>query len=143
MVAILVHVNIFIFLFLSGLHLYWVAGGQWSLQGANPEDWKDNVLEMKRSHFQFSTFIVAVGLALFGLITYNNYYVIDLGLDKKWLILATRLIGAIFILRAIGDFNVCGIFKKKSNSVFASRDSRIYVPLCLYLGFTSLLITFL
>ena len=142
-VAIFVTVNTIIFLLLSSLHLYWVGGGQWGLQAAVPDQWKQRSLDMKNSHFLLSTFVVAVGLVLFAAATASNYYTLFTFIDRKWLILATRLIGCIFIIRALGDFNVCGIFKKKSESLFATRDTYFYIPLCLYLGISSILITVL
>lgn len=141
--AIIITVNTIIFLALSSLHLYWVVGGQWGLQAAIPDQWKQKALNMKNSHFVIATFVVAVGLALFAAITASNYYTLLTFVDKKWMTLATRLIGSIFIVRTIGDFNICGIFKKKSESLFARRDTYFYIPLCMYLGITSILITVL
>jgi len=44
-------------------------------------------------------------------------------------------IGVIFILRAIGEFNVVGIFKKIKGTVFAKYDMYFYIPLCLFVGY--------
>ena len=43
---------------------------------------------------------------------------------------STVAIGAVFALRAIGDFRLMGFFKREHGSEFARRDTRIYSPLC-------------
>lgn len=43
-------------------------------------------------------------------------------------------IGAVFLLRAIGDFRYVGIFKRERATRFAQLDSRIYTPLCVALA---------
>ncbi|PTT14637.1 DUF3995 domain-containing protein, partial [Flavobacterium sp. HMWF030] len=48
----------------------------------------------------------------------------------------------IFILRAIGDFNYVGFFKKHRNSEFALKDTKYYSPLCLLIGVLTLLVVF-
>ncbi len=44
------------------------------------------------------------------------------------------LISAIFIIRAIGDFNAVGFFKKIKQTEFANYDTKYFSPLCLSLG---------
>lgn len=44
------------------------------------------------------------------------------------------LIAIIFLLRAMGDFNYVGFFKKVRETDFAINDSKYYSPLCLGLG---------
>ena len=43
-------------------------------------------------------------------------------------------IAGAFALRAIGDFRYVGFFKSRKGSVFASRDSRFYSPLCVLIA---------
>jgi Protein of unknown function (DUF3995) len=52
-------------------------------------------------------------------------------------------IGAIFLLRALGDFKYVGFFKSIKNTEFGRLDTQFYAPLCLYLGISSLIIKFL
>jgi len=49
----------------------------------------------------------------------------------------------IFILRAVGDFNYVGIFKKIKNTEFARADSKIFIPLCLIIGICGITIKLL
>ncbi|MEM6843120.1 MAG: DUF3995 domain-containing protein [Bacteroidota bacterium] len=46
----------------------------------------------------------------------------------------------IFILRALGEFNYVGFFKRVKNTEFARADSRIFSPLCLGIGVIGILI---
>ena len=40
------------------------------------------------------------------------------------------VVGAVLLLRTIGDFRYVGLFKRERASRFARLDSRIYTPLC-------------
>jgi len=128
--------------FLSSLHVYWAFGGQWGLEGTIPEVWKKPTsLDMtKAKGMQIATLIVATGLLMFAIVLATNQWAIEI-LPLKWSVIGTRVIGAIFLLRAIGDFNVFGLFKKKSDTLFAKNDTRVFVPICLFLGIGSILIS--
>lgn len=135
---VLIILNFVIFIFLSGLHVYWVFGGNWGLEAALPESFKEKYFEQGNSlRTKTMTLGVAVGLLAFATILWL-YYVMP---SSTWAILALRAIGTIFILRAIGDFKVVGLFKKKSDSSFARMDNRLFIPLVAYLGISTLSIT--
>ncbi len=40
------------------------------------------------------------------------------------------LLGAVLVLRTVGDFRYVGMFKQERRTQFAARDTRIYTPLC-------------
>ena len=63
--------------------------------------------------------------------TYSNYY-INLG----W------ILSVIFIIRAIGDFNFLGFFKKRKNTPFAIYDTIYFSPLCLVFGVIFSILTY-
>jgi len=48
--------------------------------------------------------------------------------------LGTWGVAAVLMARAIGEFNYIGIFKRRRETGFARRDSRIYTPLTLGLA---------
>lgn len=141
LLKLLVIINTIIFSFLSAVHIYWVMGGQQGISAAIPEKYRADYFEKAGLGFKVATMIVAIGLFIFALISLSNGF--SNFLSSNWTVTLTRIIGAIFLIRAIGDFNMVGMFKKKSNDIFAVRDSKLYVPLCLYLGISSILITFL
>lgn len=140
--TILIIINTLIFLTLSALHFYWALGGTWGIDYAVPKQYMESYFA-KRTQTKIATYIVAMGLLAFALVTYSNEMEIFSFLKSNVIIILTRIICGIFIVRAIGDFNVFGLFKKTSQSKFAVKDSQIYIPLCLYLGVSSLLITML
>jgi Protein of unknown function (DUF3995) len=47
---------------------------------------------------------------------------------------AAGVLGAVFVLRALGDFRLMGFFKSVRGTRFAVRDTWLYSPLCLLLG---------
>lgn len=118
----------FIFCALSLLHFYWMMGGLWGFYAALPQktdgsylfipSWKDSA-------------VVAFGLTSFGL-----FYIILSGwirfpFPEFVLKHCGWFIGGIFLLRAIGDFNYVGFFKKIKSTEFGRRDTWFYSPLCL------------
>ena len=50
------------------------------------------------------------------------------------------VVASIFLIRAIGDFNYVGFFKKVTTTEFAINDTKYFSPLCLFLGVVGLLI---
>lgn len=144
LVQVLVFLNALIFIVLSCLHIYWVLGGTWAIEYTVPDSWQTGYFkEENKMKVSIATFIVATGLFLFSVITASNAINLNFLVSQKVTALLTQCIGAIFLIRAIGDFNIVGLFKKHSESKFAQKDSQLYVPLCIYLGVSSILITLL
>lgn len=141
---VLILINTTIFLILSFIHLYWVFGGKWAIDYAIPDKWKESYFDEKNKiGITVATLLVSIGLIGFALITALNYFKIEVLLNRNSLNILTQIIAGIFILRAIGNFNEFGIFKKKSKSKFTKKDNQLYIPLCLYLGITTFLIFYL
>lgn len=144
MLNLLIGLNVLIFVLISLLHFYWVFGGTWGLSGAMPERYKVDFFNPNLKWLmKFATLAVAFGLLLFAYIIYSNTPGFTSLLPASWVRYGTMAIAAIFLLRAIGDFNFVGLFKKSDGSEFAEKDSRFYVPLCLVIGVVSLLIIYL
>lgn len=133
--------NTAILLSLSMLHIYWAFGGKWALEGAIPKHFYNSAFNTSYPmKMKLATLVVAIGLFFFASIIASNTAVINIGLPAIWIKRGTLLIGIIFTLRAIGDFKYVGLFKKEKEGVFAIKDSRIYIPLCLLIGVLSFLI---
>jgi hypothetical protein len=128
------------FITLGGFHFYWLFGGVWGIEKVIPS--KDN----KASSLtipKFATLLVALVLIIFGLM-----YLVKSDLTNVHIPLWLRSYGfwvipAVFILRAIGDFNYVGLFKKIKNTEFAKADSKVFSPLCLIIGIIGILIQFI
>lgn len=126
-----------IFLFLSFIHFYWVIGGRKSGHAVFPT--KDDTIKPKMPG-AIPTLVVAFGLlsvSLFIMIKAEKLnFSIPLWLDKSGL----WIVAAIFILRAIGEFNYVGFFKRTRHTKFAQNDTKYYSPLCLIIGILTLML---
>ncbi len=136
MTDLLLLINSVIFLLLSALHIYWLAGGKWALQNALPQ--KAGTSEVIKQPGNAATLIVALGLATFAVVTFAN---IDSGTYVPTQMARYSLlgIGIIFLMRTIGDFKYIGLSKRINDTPFALADKRIYVPLCAYIGISSII----
>ena len=140
MTTIIAIVLITIFLFLSGLHIYWGFGGKWG-NGAVIPTKDDNTKVMMPG--AFATFIVALGLFGFAVLVFLCSVDLDFT-TPKWLDIVHKyglwVIAGIFIVRAIGDFNYVGFFKKYKTTKFGLNDTKYYSPLCLTIGILTIIL---
>jgi hypothetical protein len=131
-----------IFTVLGGFHFYWLFGGIWGLENAIPTKIdKANTLAIPK----LVTLMVALVLISFGLIYLMESGLLNLQVPipkafERVINYGTWIIPSVFILRAIGDFNYVGFFKKIKNTTFGKSDSKLFSPLCLAIGLMGLLI---
>lgn len=129
-----------IFLILSGIHIYWGFGGQWGNSAVIPTK-GDNVKVIIPG--VLPTFIVAFGLIGFGVLVLMNALELDFKLPLWFDIIRNYglwIIASIFILRAIGEFNYIGFFKKYKQTKFGQNDTKYYSPLCLTIGVLTIIL---
>ena len=126
----LAFILITVFMGLSGIHWYWAFGGRWGFNYALPTNKNgERVLNPRR----IDSAIVGLGLLLFAFF-YSIKSALFLFNIPNWLLeYGGWLISLIFLLRAIGDFNYLGFFKKVRTTEFAIRDTRYFSPLCLFI----------
>ncbi len=129
-----------IFALLSSLHVYWIFGGNWALKQALPTK---NDVEKVTIPGIIPTLIVSIGLALFGLYYLLKSDLIYLELPNWIISFVGWMIPILFILRAIGEFNYVGFFKKIKHTTFAKADTKIFSPLCLGIGIVGLIVQLL
>lgn len=140
MTTLMATLLILIFLFLSALHIYWGFGGKWGNGAVIPTKYDNSKMMMPGP---IPTFTVAAGLLFFGVVVFLNSFDLHLnsipgiGVIRKY---GLGLIAAIFILRAVGEFNYLGFFKKHKNTNFGRNDTRYYSPLCLLIGILAIII---
>ncbi|MNK01954.1 hypothetical protein D3C87_197700 [compost metagenome] len=120
-----------IFLFLSGLHFYWAFGGKWGSGAVIPT--KDAITPPKDPGI-VATLVVAFGLLGFGLMPLIISHIIPFSLPLWLEKYGLWIIAGIFGIRAIGDFNYVGFFKKHKHTRFGKNDTRYYSPLCLVIS---------
>jgi len=120
-----------IFSILGSFHFFWLFGGVWGLEKVIPsKDNKASTLTIPK----FATLLVGLVLTLFGLMYLIKSGFINVRVPNWGTNYGFWVIPSIFIMRAIGDFNYVGFFKKIKNTEFAKADSKIFSPLCLIIG---------
>ncbi len=132
-----------IFIGISSIHFYWVFGGKWGLSAVLPT--KDAESEPTNPGVVL-TLIVALGLLKFGLFVgaFGGLFPSLLAfLPDFFTKYGMWIISIIFFIRAIGDFNYIGFFKKIKHTKFAKSDTNFFSPLCLLITILGILIIFL
>jgi hypothetical protein len=123
-----------VLLALSLLHVLWGIGGIAGTSAAVPETDGKPLFVPSRA----SCFAVAFLLALAGLLVAWRGGVIASPLPSLIAHIGCLGVGAVFVLRAIGDFRYAGFFKRVRGTRFARWDTLLFSPLCLALGAGSL-----
>jgi hypothetical protein len=126
-----------IFIALSSLHFYWALGGLWASDAVIPTKEDDTKL---MSPSIWATLTVAVALLSFGLFILIKAGLINFDLPLWIEQYGLWIIASIFSLRAIGEFNYVGFFKKYRQTTFGQNDTRFYTPLCLMIGLLTIII---
>ncbi len=127
-----------IFITLGTIHVYWAFGGTWGASTAVPA--KENG-EALFTPSPLATIIVALALFTSAFIVLGR---IEQLVKLQWPFIfywGTWGITVVFFLRAVGDFDHIGFFKKHKASRFALLDTRFYSPLCLMISLGTFLIS--
>ncbi|RKF05353.1 uncharacterized protein DUF3995 [Tenacibaculum lutimaris] len=132
---------VLILFFISLIHVYWAFGGTL---------WVDAVIPTKTANEKAMnppkslTFVVAIVIGAFAVVYAEKIQLFTLNSMPTWLQdYGLYVVASIFLIRAIGDFNYVGFFKKVTTTEFAMNDTKYFSPLCLFLGVVGLLIVFL
>lgn len=125
---------------ISMLHMYWAFGGRWGTGAVIPR--RKGESQPAFVPGKWGTLLVAFLLlmAVCLLVIQGGFLpTMKAGALSRW---GCIVCAAVFLLRSIGDFNYVGFFKKVKHSVFATNDTFLYSPLCLYLGINYVLLLF-
>ena len=126
-----------VFFVLSGIHIYWLFGGKKGLVSVLPtKENQDYVVSIP----PIATLLSALALFGFACVYIIKSDLFELAISESLLNSLCWGLPVIFILRAIGDFNYLGFFKKVKNTKFATADSKVFAPLCLGIGIVGLFI---
>ena len=118
-----------ILILLALLHFYWALGYEWGLDKAIPTEIKgQSILNPPK------ILTALVGIFLLGFSYIANR--LAQGQPDNIIVYMGWIIGVLFILRAIGEFKIVGIFKKIKGTLFAKYDTYLYIPLCLFIGYS-------
>ncbi len=125
-----------IFVMLSVFHFYWAMGGAFGFDDALPQHHSGKVIRYPSKLVTFIVGLLLLGVALFFLVEMSLIHINLPTWISKYL---PPLIAFLFLIRAIGDFNYVGYFKKIRDTNFSRKDTRLYSPLCLLISFLTIL----
>lgn len=114
------------------LHVYWAFGGRWGRGAVIPEH------EGKRAFVPGPgpTWIVTVAVVAAGAALLAEAGIAAWPVSSGLVRTIAWLCAAVFALRAVGEFNYFGLFKKRRQTAFARMDTYLYTPLCAFLSAT-------
>lgn len=136
--TILIGILLFLVLgFLAGIHFYWGLGGKWGFEAVIPTGPNQ---EKVMSPSAGACFVVGFGLLCFGIFALISARLIPPHLPGGLTDAGLGIIAAIFMLRAAGEFNYVGFFKKIKTTRFGKMDTKYYSPLCLTIGILCILL---
>jgi hypothetical protein len=120
------------------IHIYWAFGGRSGSAAAVPELAGRPAFKPSRSStlaVAFALFVAAALVMAAGRLTADPF-------PPPIVRILTFGLGAVFLVRSIGDFRQVGFFKRARASRFAQLDTFVYAPLCLILGFAALFVAY-
>ncbi|MFK7774853.1 MAG: DUF3995 domain-containing protein [Saprospiraceae bacterium] len=134
--------QILILFIIALLHFYWALGGKWGFEKSVPSKEDGTLLFHPTPSTCFAVgigLILMIGFIFSGIIHSIYAYIPEfentIQPSPIWIHdYGFWALGGIFTLRAIGDFNYVGFFKKVKNTSFGKLDSKFYSPLCLLIG---------
>ena len=116
-----------VLLTLALLHIYWAAGGRTGAAAAVPMHADGTAVFTPR---RTATGVVALGLGLAAALVLGRAGVTPRVGPPSVYEWGTWALGAVFALRAVGEFRYVGLFKRQRRTRFARLDTRVYTPLC-------------
>jgi hypothetical protein len=127
-----------VFILLGALHVFWALGGRLGFGSAVPE------VNGRRAFTPTPAATFAVALALFAAaaVVLGRAGVLEsfARADRfKWPVF---ILGFVFLLRAVGEFHLVGLFKRERRTSFARWDTFLFSPLCLVISCASLWLAF-
>jgi hypothetical protein len=118
------------------LHIYWALGGRWASEVVIPESKQLPAFLPSPA----MTLAVACALMIAAGIVVGQLGLVSTGLPSWLFEWGTRVLAAVFFLRAIGEFRLVGFFKRVRNTRFARWDTLLFSPLCLFMALVLMLI---
>ena len=127
------------FALLGALHVFWALGGRLGFASAVPE------VDGQRAFTPTPAATFAVALALFvasALVLGRAGIFGSLAPAAlfKWPVV---VMGFVFLVRAVGEFKLVGLFKRVRGTSFARWDTWLFSPLCLGISLAALWLAFL
>ena len=115
---------------LSLLHVYWGFDGRLGWVSVLPETESGPLFVPTAAQ----SFAVAFGLGVAAFVVAAAAGMVTVPVSPRLLRIGAYGVGAVFALRAIGEFRYVGFFKRKRGTRFARMDSLVYSPLCVLIA---------
>lgn len=118
-------------------HLYWAAGGRLGADAVIPRKQGGDSLFHPSPIGTLSVALFLLGVIGLGIVVQRGA---DIAIPWRWMRIVLGACGAVFVLRAIGEFRYVGFFKRVTDSPFAYWDTRLFSPFILLIGIACLVI---
>ncbi len=120
------------------LHAYWgIVGMRWHSVVLPEIDGKPAFNPSRLECFSV-TLVVAVAILL---VVWRGG-LISVPVPQVLSTVGAAVVGAVFVVRAVGDFRLIGFFKRVRGTVFATWDTLVFSPFCLVMGLSTLWVAF-
>ncbi|WP_242213407.1 DUF3995 domain-containing protein [Bacillus cereus group sp. BfR-BA-01383] len=133
---IITYISVCILFLVSFLHVYWAFGGTWGTNSVIPTISGEKAFTPRTG----MTLVIALLLSMAAIILLQQAKIVHFAVPNAIVQAGSWICMIVFFIRVIGEFNYFGIFKRKKDTKFARMDTNLYVPLCLFLSFTFLLV---
>jgi hypothetical protein len=117
-----------LFVLLAALHVYWGFGGKAGVDRAVPEIAGRAAFRPGR---MVTLLVAALLLGVAGIVYLLGFVDLARTAYGNVVVCCGWVLALIFFLRAVGDFNLVGFFKKTRDTMFAIYDTRYYSPFSL------------
>ncbi len=127
---------IVVFVGLSGLHVFWAAGGRAGGVAAIPRGAGRALF--RPSPLGTLTVALALAAAAASVAAAAGWF----GAGRPWRAgrVFTGVLAVLFLLRSVGDFRYVGFFKSMGDEPFRSWDTWLFSPLCLAIALAALVV---
>ncbi|CAM3948595.1 hypothetical protein BAQ48_19750 [Bacillus luti] len=133
---IITFISVCILFLVSFLHIYWAFGGTWGTNSVIPTISGEKAFTPHTG----ITLVIALLLSIAAIILLQQTNIVHIAVPNVIVQAGSWICMIVFFIRVIGEFNYFGIFKRKKDTKFARMDTNLYIPLCLFLSFTFLLV---
>lgn len=123
------------------LYLYWAVGGTWARPGATPTDEVGAELEKPRG--RLLTRFLGLFLLTAAIVQLGRGGLLDIPISAGSWVIACWVLSGIFVLRALIGFLSTTVVDTGTSEEFDYWNLRLFSPLFLFLGITTVLINFI
>ncbi|MEK7016306.1 MULTISPECIES: DUF3995 domain-containing protein [Bacillus] len=133
---IIIYTSTCILFLVSFLHVYWAFGGKWGTNSVIPTKSGEKAFTPRGG----MTLFIALLLSMAAIILLQQANIVHFAVPHLIIQTGSWICMIVFFIRVIGEFYYFGIFKRKKDTHFARMDTILYIPLCLFLTLTFLLV---